>query len=626
MRPGRSLIPPRRRLMLAVVAAAVALAAAACSSSTPPPPGSSPASSSPGSGTPAAGGTATVAETSGDQPNYIWPFTPATNYSVFNAELFQWLMYRPLYMFGDNGPSVAVNYALSPADAPVYSDGGKTVTITMKGWKWSDGETVDAADVAFWINMEKAEKANYAGYTPGTFPDDLASYSITSPDVIVLHLTKGYSSTWFTYNELAEITPMPLAWDVTSAGAAAGSGGCNTSTAKCAAVYNYLSAQAKNEAGYTTSPLWAVVDGPWKLSSFSPTGNDTLVANKSYSGSPKPKLSAVQIVSFTSPTAEFTALKSGSVDVSEPTIGLPEADLPQKPANSAVPPASLLPGYTFMPQYLFQINYYQPNFKNPTVGPMFSQLYFRQALQELIDQQGISTAVFHGYAVPGTGTVPAYPPSAWIPAIQNENGGDGPYPFSVSGATALLTSHGWKMVGGVMTCEDPAKCGAGVKQGQQAAFSLYYSTNSSVIPLQAEAFKSDASKAGVDVTIVGKTFNTIISQDVPANYQSWDMSGYGGWLYNGPGFLPSGEPLYETGAGSNVGQYSDPTMNSLITAAQTPSGGTAAFASFATYAAQQLPYLYTPDNYRVQAVKSTLQGVAFNPLGTLLPEYWSFTK
>jgi peptide/nickel transport system substrate-binding protein len=616
--------------MLAVAAAAaVALAAAACSSSSPPPPGAGSSSGTPaasGSGSAATGGTVSMAVTTGDQPNYIWPFVPATNYSVYTSQQFQWLMYRPLYMFGGNDQSVSVNYALSPANAPVYTDGGKTVTITMKGWKWSDGETVDAADVAFWINMEIKEKANYAGYSPGTFPDDLASFQVTSPETIVLHLTKGYSSTWFTYNELAQITPMPLAWDVTSASGAKGSGGCNTSAAKCAAVYTFLSGQAKNEATYASNPLWAVVDGPWKMQSFSPTGNDTLVPNPDYSGSPKPKISAFTYVPFTSPSAELTALKSGTVDMSQPFLGLPEADLPQKPANSAVPPASYLPGYNLQPQYIFSINYYQPNFKNPTVGPMFSQLYFRQALEELIDQQGISTAIFHGYAIPGTGTVPAYPPNSWIPSIQNENGGKGPYPFSVANATALLTSHGWKMVGGVMTCENPAQCGAGIKQGQKAAFSLDYSTDSSVIPPQAQTFKSDASEAGVDVTIVGKTFNTIISQNVQSNYQNWDMSGYGGWGYNGPGFLPSGEPLYETGAGSNYGQYSNPEMDSLITAAQTPTGGTAAFASFATYTAQQLPYLYTPDNYNVQAVKSTVQNVVYNPLGTLLPEYWSVSS
>ena len=53
---------------------------------------------------------------------------------------------------GDPEPA---NYTLSPASAPAYSDGGKTVTITMKGWKWPDVEVVDAADGAFWINTEK---------------------------------------------------------------------------------------------------------------------------------------------------------------------------------------------------------------------------------------------------------------------------------------------------------------------------------------------------------------------------------------------------------------------------------------------------------------------------------------
>ena len=70
---------------------------------------------------------------------------------------------------------------------------------------------------------------------------------------------------------------MPAAWDVTSAGATAGSGGCATDTAadkwaKCTAVYNFLAAQAKNAKTYATNPIWGVVDGPWKLSSFSTAG------------------------------------------------------------------------------------------------------------------------------------------------------------------------------------------------------------------------------------------------------------------------------------------------------------------------------------------------------------------
>ncbi len=133
-------------------------------------------------------------------------------------------------MFGNNGNSVAVNYPLSVANAPSYSADGKTVTITMKGWKWSNGEAVDASDVVFWLNMMKAEPDNYYGYVPGLLPDNLASYSATSADTVVLHLKSAVSSIWFTYNQLAEITPMPAAWDVTAAGATAGSGGCATAT------------------------------------------------------------------------------------------------------------------------------------------------------------------------------------------------------------------------------------------------------------------------------------------------------------------------------------------------------------------------------------------------------------
>ncbi len=391
--------------------AAAALALSACSST------SSPAASSSGA---AKSGTATVGFVAGQAPNWIWPFIPIAYESVPNGQDFEYILYRPLYMFGNNGDSVQVDYPLSPANAPVYSDGGKTVTIQLKGWKWSDGEAVDAQDVAFWLNMMKAEKSNYAGYTPGTLPDNLASFSITGPDTIVLHLTKDYASTWFTYNQLAEITPMPLAWDVTHAGAKPGSGGCHTSVAGCAAVFNFLTAQAKDATSYATSPIWSVVDGPWKLAAFTVAGADTFVPNKAYSGSPKPTLSAVKYVTYTSDTAEYTALKTGSLDVGQ----IPSADLPQKPLNQTVPAANPLgSGYKLQPFDTYAIAYYQINFNNPTYGPVFKQLYFRQALMYVNDQEGMSKAIYRGYAYPTTGPVPPEPANTFEPAVEMANGG-----------------------------------------------------------------------------------------------------------------------------------------------------------------------------------------------------------
>src|SRR5580698_2162003 len=251
----------RRKLRLAAIAvtAAVALTAAACSSS-----GTSSSSGSNTSGTPVSGGTASVALPAGVTYSWIFPFYAITNASVYNDEQFQFLMYRPLYMFGgNNNTSVSVNYPLSLAAPPVYSNGGKTVTVTMKGWKWSNGETVDANSVIFFLNMAKAEKANWYAYSSGLMPDNVVSYKAAGPNTLTIQLNQPYSSIWYTYNQLAELNPMPAAWDITSLGAKPGSGGCTTDSAadgwaKCQAVYNFLTAQSKIPATYATSPLWSV--------------------------------------------------------------------------------------------------------------------------------------------------------------------------------------------------------------------------------------------------------------------------------------------------------------------------------------------------------------------------------
>src|SRR5579875_1235014 len=579
----------RKRLRLAGVAAvgvAAAMLAAGCGSS-----GSTPPSSS--SGKPVKGGTATVALPAGVTYNWIFPFYSITNASVYNINQFQWLMYRPLYMFGNNtNTSVSINYPLSPANAPVYSNGGKTVTVTMKGWKWSDGESVDAQDVVFYMNMVEAEKANWYAYSKGLLPDNVVSYKATSPNTIVFNLNRAYSSLWYTYNQLAELTPMPLAWDVTKLGAKAGSGGCATDSAadgwaKCKAVYTFLTAQAKQASTYATSPLWKVVDGPWKLSSFNTNGNVTMVPNPAYSGSPKPHLSAIKFVPFTSDTAEYTALKTGQVDVGY----IPSQDLPQKPATSALPSTNPLgSGYYLEPFYSYGITYAQPN----------------------------------------SGPAPDAPPhNQWVPSIQNANGGVGPYPFNIAKAKSLLTSHGWSEVGGVMTCQDPAKCGTGIKKGQQLKLTFVYSTGVASTTAMWETYKSDASKAGIDINLVGQSFNTIIGESAPCAPMgpkcSVQVFAYGGWNFDGPGYEPTGEPLFQTGAGSNSGNYSNPTMDKLINETHT-SSSLAVFHQYATFGAEQLPYIWAPTTYAIQAVSSKLKNVTFSSLFTLLPEYWYFVK
>src|SRR5580700_848756 len=621
----------RRKLRLAAVAvtAAVALTAAACSSS-----GTSSTTGSSTSGTPVSGGTASVALPAGVTYSWIFPFYAITNASVYNDEQFQFLMYRPLYMFGGNSnTSVSVNYGLSPANPPVYSNGGKTVVVNLKGWKWSDGETVDAQSLIFFLNMAKAEKTNWYAYSAGLLPDNVVSYKATGPNQVTIQLNSAYSSIWYTYNQLAELNPMPLAWDVTSLGAKPGSGGCSTDSAadgwaKCKAVYTFLTAQSKVASTYATSPLWSVVDGPFKLSSFNTDGNVTIVPNKAYSGSPKPQLTAVKFVPFTSDTAEYTALKTGGLDIGY----IPTEDLAQKPATSPLPPANPLgSSYYLEPFFSYGIQYNQPNFNNPQVGFLVRQLYIRQAMQYAEDQPGISKAIWRGYATPVSGPVPTVPSNPFVPGIERENSGQGPYPYNPAKATSLLTSHGWSEVGGVMTCQDPSKCGAGITKGEQLKLTFDYATGIAAATATYQAIKSEEASVGIDVTLIGQSFDTIIGESAPCAPMSSKCNvqvfAYGGWGFDGPGMEPTGEPLFATGAGSNSGNYSDPTMDKLITETHS-SSSLAVFDQYATYGAQQLPFMWIPEPnpFQIQAVTSKLKNVTFSPMFTLLPEYWYFTR
>src|ERR1700728_1371368 len=158
-----------RLLSIASGIAATALVAGACSGGNgTPAPGSSPGSAR-------AGGVATFALPPGTVPDWIFPFIDSAHSSIDNRNQFEYLMYRPLYWFGDNGQPVP-NDSLSLASPPAFSNGNKTVTITMKNYKWSNGEAVTATGVEFWLNMMAAEKAHWAYYVPGGLPDNLSSW------------------------------------------------------------------------------------------------------------------------------------------------------------------------------------------------------------------------------------------------------------------------------------------------------------------------------------------------------------------------------------------------------------------------------------------------------------------
>jgi len=310
---------------------------------------------------------------------------------------------------------------------------------------------------------------------------------------------------------------------------------------------------------------------------------------------------------------------------------VPSTDLP--PAGKGfLPPSNPLAsaGYVLQPAYEFSTGFAYINFNNPTYGPVFKQLYFRQALMELNNQEGMSTSVGRGYWYPTPAGVPPEPVSQWVSSDMTENNGQGPYPYDPAKAEALLAAHGWQKVGGVLTCETAgpgaADCGAGIAKGTQAKFAMLYSSGISIQADMADVLKSGFALAGIQLTLAAETFNTLLTYTVPCKPTEasckWTFLYLGGWGFNGPGFEPTGEPLYQTGVPSNSGSYSDPTMDSLINATHT-SNSLATFHEYANYTATQVPVLWMPWSTATQAVSSNLHNVTQNPLNMFYPEFWT---
>ncbi|HLI40592.1 MAG TPA: ABC transporter substrate-binding protein [Streptosporangiaceae bacterium] len=607
---------PRTRVrgrMLAACAAALALAAAGCGGG---------GGSAPTGNTPVTGGTAVMAEAPQYPPTYIFPYMNSANVSNVNLFDFTYLMYRPLYWFG-TGDQPTVNASLSLANLPVVS--GRTVKITLKHYMWSNGTPVTAQDVMFWLNMELAEPTNYFGYTG--FPANTSDIKVVSPTELAMTMDKPYSPTWFLYNDLSQITPMPAAWDRT----ASGPSHCATTVTDCPAVWSYLTGQASHLASYATSPLWSIVDGPWKLSAFNADGHVTFVPNKSYSGPVKPRLSAFEELPFTTDAAEYNVLRSPSSGSKIDVGYLPDQDAPPARPGQAVG-ANPLPGYTLAPVYPWGIDYYAINFQSTVSdhAAIFRQLYFRQALAYLMNQEAIIRGPLRGYGQPTVGPVANVPPTSWLSAQGRK--GD-PFPYNPGKARSLLASHGWTVApGGTTTCADPGLCGPGIAKGTALSFTFMYESGVAWVQSEMVELQANAAQVGIRLNLAPKPFAQVISVAggncvVTKSPCGWDLANWGfGWSFS-PDYLPTGEELFMCGAVANSGGYCDKTDDAMIDKTLT-SPDLQYMYQWQDYLAPQLPVEYQPNAaYTLTEVADSLKGVLpQSPTLSITPENWYFVK
>jgi peptide/nickel transport system substrate-binding protein len=604
---GKPVRTSRRVTALAACAVVAAAGLAACSKAAP---SGSVASSSgafgsvpPASGTPHAG-TITWALSPGSAPTWIFPVTPGANLSTTDTSSFQYEMWRPLYWYG-NGVSPTLVPSMSLADTPVYSNGDKTVTVRMKtSYRWSDGQPLTSKDALFYIDMVKAavaeSGANWGYYTPHIgIPDQVVSASAPNATTLVINLNKPVNPQWFTADELYYIQPMPVhAWAKDSPN---GPILDFTNPANAKKIYDFLAKESGSTSTYATNPLWQVVDGPYRLTSFNnTTGGYTWVPNPRYGGPHSAKVPSVQAIPYTSDTAEFNAVLSHSIDIGY----MPLTDVPQLNAVKTA-------GYHVFGYPGWGFAYANYNFADKTgdFNNIINQLYIRQALAHLEDEAGYIKAFFHGAGGLAYGPIPSVPTSPYTPADALKN----PYPYSVSAAASLLKSHGWTVVhGGTSTCAKPgtgaSECGAGIPAGTKLAFNVLYASDPVIFGEQLTAWASDAKKVGINITLESGTFNHVITvaddPGSPKTINQWAVSVYGGYT---DAYYPTTEGIFSAGGSFNGGFYNNAEANKLITASVT-SDNPAAVKDEASYLTQEQPSLFQPNYDEIVVWKNNVSG------------------
>lgn len=574
-------------------------------------------------------GVITIAEAPQATPNFILPFTSSGDgFSVANMNQFQMMMYRPLFWFGAPG-SAAYVPSLSIGKTPVVSNGGKTFTITTKGWKFADGQVVNAQSIMLFLNIYKASAATkspyiYAGYVPAVgVPDGIAS-ATGSGNTVTITMKTAVNANWLLYNYLSEISPMPESWDITTAGGAAGSGNCASGTfgatqtnTDCMAVLTYLRTTANKTSDFTNSQWESGTDGPWKLQSIDFTGNVTMVPNPTYGGPVKAHVAQVKLVAFTSSSAELSALRTHTIDLGyiDPTSLTAVAPSP----GVAGPNLSTLNStYNLIGGTTWSFNYDLYNLVGDPASAALSQLYVRQALQEATNQPLTIKAALKGYGVPTYSPLPFGASSAISGAVSN------PYLFNVKAAKAAFKAHGWVLRLGVQECFKPGtkanECGKGIPQYFRMNLTMDQAAGSAADNQITAVEQSEWAAIGVSLNVSQDTFGNVLGkcQGAKTGFDICDWGG--GWIY-APDYYPSGEELFATGAGSNTGGYSSATMDSLINASTV---GNAKLTAYEEFAAKQLPVFFKPNSTGagevIKTIKS-LNGFKGDPLENFEPEY-----
>jgi len=570
----------------------------------------------PAVGRPARGGTITVGQLTRQAPDDIFPLVDSQSCTTPTLNFIQ-NQYIPLYA-GPDGSTPAINPGLSAAEPPRYSRGDTTVTVTLKpDLRWSDGKPVQVQDVVFYLALLRAALKETSGswcqYSPGGFPENVASWTTRGTRTLILHLTHPVNPRWFTSDQLqdlgAGIYPLPSQdWNVDAPGGEHLTDWA-TNPADALRIYDYLHAQGRNAADFASRPLWKVVDGPFELRDFdAATGAYDLVPNPSYGLAPKPRAGKISVRAYPDSAAMLRALRTGGLEI------------------ASIDPATQLAAIPRLRRHRYSV-FGGPawgwfggvlNYRDGAdhFGAVIGQPYMRGVFAELVDQATIIRRVYHGWAVQAHGPVPSEPHSPYVSATAAL----APWPYDPARAVATLRAHGWRVrPGGQTTCAKPGsgagECGTGIPAGTpiKLVWANVSGSSSSVGVLESGIFAADARHvAGITVSFVSGGFSYLTAEyndqnpAAAAHVSDWGVNNFGG-VYTD--YYPTQEGLLSLGGSLNLGGYADPRADRLM-AASVASSSPRAISAEVSYLSRAFPVLYMPDQDWITAVSNRLGGPA----------------
>ena len=552
----------------AATAVAVTVLAAACSSSPSSGGSAGPSSSTsstassaasgsatggavnPGTGTPQKGGT--LNEVGVSDVQYM---DYDTAYYSTDDQVMR-LTVRQLYTWGNTPATVTTPEPDLATGAPVVSNGGKTVKVTIRSgvmWDTTPARAVTAADVVRGIkracnpspirfNGMSDFEGTIVGLTAfcNAYPKAAASNAAVMKQYIETHNVSGITTSG---NTITFQLTGPAAWlegAMTLAPFSAVPIEAESALPGTPGVYNHM---------YS--------DGPYTISSYTPAKSIHFVRNPDWNASTDPLRKAYVNAINVDETGNQTTIYQ-QISTNSPSLGLTWDSLPP-PADdvslynqykSGSDTVSLNQTFGSNPYIVF--NTVSPNnggaLKNATVRQALSYGIDRLQLQKTLGGEQTNPALTH-ILPPGTDGAQD------VPANYN------PYPYNQAKATQMLTSAGF-------TPSHKLTLKYLYRSDSQGGTKLFVNLQSQLDAL------GNVNVVGVPTNqsdFYGK-YLSVSSTPTPASQGVWDFTGAGwspDWYGNGsltwfnPLFLsPGGFP---TQGGSNFGYFSSPTVNADIT-------------------------------------------------------------